>query len=83
MNTAQLESLPEDVQEWIRTEGAAVYAEAFVTEQINQSHAAFAEGGAYVSGDGVEVIVPNDMIAELAQYREDQYATLAELARAR
>lgn len=80
MNTAQLESLPEDVQEWIRTEGAAVYAEAFVTEQINQSHAAFAEGGAYVSGDGVEVIVPNDMIAELAQYREDQYATLAELA---
>lgn len=80
MNTDKFNSLPEDVQEFLLTEGASVYLKEFLASNIRGAQDLFVGDGVLSEGTDVQITAPEDMIQVLTDYRASHVKGLASSA---
>lgn len=80
MNTDALESLDPEMQEFMRTEAVSAYLRGYMKAGITENQELYAEGGVLAPGGEVAVTQPNDLIAELEDFRAEELAKLPESA---
>lgn len=78
-NTDTLESLPEDLQEIIRTTGRQAYFDTYAHASFDEVHELLEDGPLARDAD-TEILIPTDMRDALAEFRTQRAKDLAEAA---